>query len=86
MVRCAAHNCIDILLLKAFAPIDIPLRIGEFAGAELKMLVVHVTQRHHVFSRQPAEVGLSASPGANQGDVQLVAGSIRSKDFCVWKY
>ena len=81
MIGRTAHNRIDIFLLKTFAPINVVLSIRKLARAVFEMLLVHITKGDHILGRQPAKVGLSPAPCADESDVKFVAGRLGSKNF-----
>jgi hypothetical protein len=76
MVCRAADYGIKVLLVKALAPIDIVLGLGESLGCVSDMVLIHVAQSYYVFSGDRAEMRIAPAPGANQGNIELVAGSI----------
>jgi hypothetical protein len=49
------------------------------------MVFIHVAQRDDVFTGDGAEVRLAAAPGADERDIELVAGRIRPEQFRVRK-
>ena len=52
------------------------LALGNFLRAEGQVLLVHVAQGDDVLAGDAAEMGFAPAPGADQGDVQLVAGRV----------
>jgi len=68
-------------LLKALAPVHVLRGLGKFPGRESQVLLVDITNGDHVFVGNSVEVRFRPAPGAQQGDVQLVARRIRSKEI-----
>ena len=80
VIRRAADHRLDVLLLKAFPPVHILLGLGEFPRPEVQVVLVDVAEGHHVLGGHPAEMGLTSAPGADEGNVEFVAGGVRSEE------
>ena len=80
MIRRAADHRVDVLLLKAFPPVHILLGVGELPRPEVQVVLVDVAEGHHVLGGHPAEMGLTSAPGADEGNVEFVAGGVRSEE------
>src|SRR6185369_7263906 len=85
VIRGADYDGVDVLLLETFAPVHVGLRIRKLFGAESQMLVVDVAKRDNVLARDRVEVRRAAAPGADEGNVQLVAGRVGSEELGFWK-
>src|ERR1043166_1049623 len=72
----AAHDRFDVLLLQTLTPVHVVLRVRELLGGKGQMLLVHVAEGDDVLAGDAGEMDFAATPGADQGDVQLVAGGI----------
>ena len=66
---------------KALAPVHVLLGLGKFLGAESQMLLIDIANGDDVFAGERVEMSFGPAPGADQGDVQLVARRIRPKKF-----
>jgi hypothetical protein len=44
------------------------------------VFLVHVAERHDVFLGEAVEMGFAAAPGAEEGDVELVAGRVGAEE------
>ena len=53
---------------------------GETFRAKGQVLLVHVAQGDDVLAGDAVEMGFAAAPGAEQGDVELVAGGVGSEE------
>ena len=81
MVGGAADHRIDVLLVEAFPPVHVLLRPGELLRPKGEVLFVYVADRDDVLAGKTVEMGFGPAPRAEEGDVQLVAGSIGAEEF-----
>ena len=65
------------------APVHVLFGVGnvQLLRPEGQVLLVHVAEGDDVFAAQGAEVGLATAPGADQGDVEFVAGGVGAEEF-----
>jgi len=78
MVRRAAEHRVEALVIEALAPVDVGLGLGEPLGAVREVLLVHVAESHDVLAGDGVEMGVGPAPGADHGDVELVAWCVGS--------
>ena len=76
----AADHGVDVLLVEALAPIHVLLGPGKLRRGEGQVLLVHVAEGDDVLVGQAVEVGFAAAPGADEGDVELVAGCVGAEE------
>src|SRR5262245_43323381 len=83
----AANHRFNIFLFETLSPIDILFSVWSFQllGPKRQVLLINITKGHNVLSRKTAEVSFASSPGADQGNIQLVAGSLGAKELRLWK-
>src|ERR1035437_10388299 len=81
MVGGAADHRIAVLLVEAFPPVHVLLRPGELLRPKGEVLFVYVADRDDVLAGKTVEMGFGPAPRAEEGDVQLVAGSIGAEEF-----
>ena len=65
----AADHRLNVLLVKAFAPVNVLLSVGKLLRAECQVLLVHVAQGDDILAGDTAEMGFAPAPGADEGDV-----------------
>ena len=80
MVGSGDDQRIEILLIKALAPVGVGLRLGKFLERQSEVFRVDVTEGDHVFLGNPAMVGETAPPDADKRDVEFVVGGLTAKD------
>src|SRR5579883_1040352 len=85
VIRRAADHRVDILLLEALSPVHILLRFGKFIGGKTQVILVDITQGHHVFSRHAPKVRLASPPRSDQSDIEFVARSVGAEQSGFWK-
>ena len=79
MVCCTYNHGINVFLVDAFSPINIGFSIREFLCTKRKVFFIYIAQGYHIFRTNCAKVGFASSPGANQGNVKLIVGGVRTK-------
>ena len=79
MIGGAADHGVDIFLIEALPPVHVGLGVGKPLGPESQVFFVDVAEGHDVLAGDGAKVGFTASPGADQGDVELVAWRVGSE-------
>ena len=72
----AANDSVEVFLVEAFSPINVVLCLRKFFGGESQVFLVDVAECSDIFTGYPAVMRLTASPGANEGEVKFVAGGI----------
>jgi hypothetical protein len=77
----AADHGVQVLLIQALAPVNVVLGLGEARGGEGQVLLIHVAEGDDVFLGEAVEVGFAAAPGAEEGDVELVAGRVGAEEL-----
>ena len=76
MVRGAANDGVDILLIQCLAPVGVFFGFGELRSRGIQGPRIDVTQRDHVLLLQHGEVGGGPSPTADERYIQLIAWAV----------
>ena len=85
VIRGAADNRLNVLLVEALPPVHILLGAGEFLRSKSQVLLVHVAQGNDILAGEAAEVRFGAAPGADEGNIELVTGGIGAEESGPWK-
>ena len=80
MIGGAADHRLDVLLVEALPPVHVLLGAGELLRPKGQVLLVDVAQGDDVFLGEAVEVGFAPAPGADEGDIQLVAGGVGAEE------
>jgi hypothetical protein len=81
VIQRAADDGLNILLLKALAPVGITLRSGKFLRRRRQVLLIDIAEGYYVLARDPVEMLLRPVAGGDQGDVQFIARGLGSEQL-----
>jgi hypothetical protein len=80
MVGGADDHGIEALVVQALPPVHVSGRIRETLQRVREAGFIHIAERHDILLADRVVVCEAAAPDADEGDVELVAGRVRSEE------